>query len=61
MLLFPTSAANGTAKWEIGREGRRDILSHLAVKYCFEMMQMRQEELVRSRYELQVENLNLDS
>lgn len=49
VLRFPTNAANTTAKWEIGREGRRGSLSHLAVKYCFEMMQMGQEELVRSR------------
>jgi len=61
VLRFPTSAANTTAKWEIGREGRRGSLSHLAVKYCFEIMQMGQEELVRSRYEWKVENLNLGS
>lgn len=61
MLRFPISAANGTAKWEIGREGRRVILSHLAVKHCFAMMQMGQAELVRSQYDWQVENLNLGS
>jgi hypothetical protein len=60
VLRFPTSAANGTAIWEIGREGSRGILLHLAVKYYFEMMQMGQE-IVRSRYEKQVENLNLGS
>ena len=61
MFRFPTSAANGTAKWEIVREGRRCILSHLTVKYCFEMMQMGQEGLKMSRYEWKVENLNLGS
>jgi hypothetical protein len=61
VLRFPTSAANATAKWEIGREDRRGILSHLAVKHCFEMIQMGQVELVRSRYDWQVENLNLES
>jgi hypothetical protein len=50
-----------TAKWEVGRKGRRGILSHFAVKYCFEIMGMGQEELVKSRYEWQVENLNLES
>jgi hypothetical protein len=61
VLRFLTSAANGTAKWEIDIEGRRGTLSHLAVKNCFEKMQMGREELVRSRYERQVENLNLGS
>jgi hypothetical protein len=61
VLRFPTSAANVTAKWEIGRESRRVILSHLAVKHCFAMMQMGQAEPVRSQYDWQVENLNLGS
>jgi hypothetical protein len=61
VLRFPTSAANVTAIWETGRECRRGIFLHIAVKYYFEMIQMGQEELVKSRYEKQVENLNLGS
>jgi hypothetical protein len=61
VLGIPKFAANGVAELGLGRDSRRGKVMSTLVKYWQRILQMDKDDLVRVRYDWQINNAQYDS